>query len=787
MVSLWTFLANQPATPVALPAPPVRALLDAVDLPLPPAGLPPANGALNTSVSFLAAAAQAIPLLGRGLELPAAPLATVPSELRLSADSNTLGIAIGPVPLELPLPGLRRGVIATTPAGEPTVSVDSVGGEARLTARFMIRITLAKGARAALELHPDPAGDNAQIAPPTVVVGSTGFALNVAKVRLLSASPVSGFAIEKATFYLSPWVPFVGAGRAEITNLFVEESGIRGPATGELQTRNGPSTIRLLVRWDRPGQTSFANAPPTLVELSGNWDVGGLTLPGQHGGSVTGAALGGTNGFRFVARWSADPAGPGMTFAAAIEGPGGPEGLFAVEGAGLPTKTLAAALGLGPGVLGLASPRTGDPKTTTLAELLTRAAPIAAAAVTRGRVTVYGLGVEEYVNDGLTPPKITADYTAEIGFDLDGGPLGRVRTSANDPMRVRCRGVRVALGPNGGPADLALGYDGAQVEVESPGSWQVVGPAAKLLRVSRTRSGGGSVWFEVDLAVAADLGVVRVDEATLRVTFQNGSFTPEVRGLGVSVHVPGLIDGKGYARIGTGGLDAGLNAKLLPINLGVATRLQLRNKMIGLEMGVDFPGAIPFANSGLGLYGVSGQFALRAERDLGNHTDPVTRELLWSNTRDFDEGTNTVLGLAAVVGTVPDLGYSLSTRGALVVTFPDPAVILTVNGRFLSERQPVLDGYVPGGTGFKFIGLVAVDSSGVTFALRGEYNLSPLLVATVPLGAYFPSSSSNQPAYVRLGTDGYPGKPGAPPRPPGPVSIVVSPTFHRSTSAVGRS
>jgi hypothetical protein len=771
MGSLWAFLAGQAGTPAAFPTPSIRTVLDGLDLPTPLAGLPPANGSVATTVGLAAAAAQALPFLGQGLELPAgAPLAPLPVMLELSADAQILTITVGPVPLEFPLAGFRKGVAATTAAGEPTIAADPAGGDARFSARFLIRISLPAGARPILELLPDPAGDGAQIVPSKVLIGSTGFALDISQSALLSGSPVHGLAIKKATFFLPVWVPFVGAGSAEITDLALDDSGIRGPATGQLQTHAGPSTITLRVQWNRPGRRSFVDSPPTLVELSGTWNSSNLVLPGASGGAIDTTPLGGSSQYQLTARWSADVNGPGMRFAAGIEGAGSPEGLFMLEGNSLTARTLASALGLGPGVLGMAAARPGDAKTTTLAALLAAAA-VAVPAVTKGRVTLYGIEVEEHVSDGVTPPKITADYTAELGFSLDGGPLGTVKTTADDPMRIRCRGVRVDLGADAGPAGVALGYDGAQIEVESPGSWQIDGPAASLLRVSQMRSGGGSIWFEVDLAVAADLGIVRVDDATLRVTFKDdGSFLPEVRGLGVSMNIPGLIDGKGFARITPAGFDAGLAASLVPLNLGASARLQLKETMIALEIGVDFPGAIPFANSGLGLYGVGGQFAINADRQLDqNETDPVQQELKWSNVRTFNGGDKTALGLAAVIGTVPDLGFSFSTRGALIIIFPDPAVVVTVSGKVLSPKLGVMDKFVPDQPGFQFLGLVAVDGTGVTFGLRGTYDLLPLVKITVPLGAYFPSQSSPQAAFVRIGTDNHPA------RPPGPVSVVVFP------------
>ena len=187
-------------------------------------------------------------------------------------------------------------------------------------------------------------------------------------------------------------------------------------------------------------------------------------------------------------------------------------------------------------------------------------------------------------------------------------------------MRLRYRNVRLLVDFNLSGLDrFHLSFGEADIGVEDPGGWQVKSPGslADLFDVLGSRSGHGSQWFEIDLRFALDLGPVKVSGATVRATLgPAGAITPEIRGLEASLEMPGTLRGRGKASLGKGQLDLALSANIIPLNLGGFASLSYGdcdgvNKLV-FAIGIDLPGPIPLANSGLGLYGLGGIFGVNA-------------------------------------------------------------------------------------------------------------------------------------------------------------------------------
>jgi hypothetical protein len=111
------------------------------------------------------------------------------------------------------------------------------------------------------------------------------------------------------------------------------------------------------------------------------------------------------------------------------------------------------------------------------------------------------------------------------------------------------------------------------------------------------------------------------------------------------------------------------------------------------------PGGIPIGTSGLSLYAVSGLLAYNLALKLPNNSPrrffdafmehPVgsfSAPTKWKTSK----GSN-ALGLGVVIGTADD-GWLFSARGALMVSFPDLAILLTATGDLLRERRRLNDG-----------------------------------------------------------------------------------------------
>ena len=184
---------------------------------------------------------------------------------------------------------------------------------------------------------------------------------------------------------------------------------------------------------------------------------------------------------------------------------------------------------------------------------------------------------------------------------------------------------------------------------------------ASLFDILGTRSGRGSTWLEVDLRFKLNLGPVRVSGATIRATLnENGTIDASLRGLDASLEVPGAIKGRGAVQIlPSGGITAALDVSIVPLNLSTDGVILYEPKndtfWLFVQVGVDLPAAIPIANSGLGIYGISGAFGINArpKPPAPADPDPIGYQLRWNsadpvNAFEF-RADNMTFGAQAVV------------------------------------------------------------------------------------------------------------------------------------------
>jgi hypothetical protein len=79
--------------------------------------------------------------------------------------------------------------------------------------------------------------------------------------------------------------------------------------------------------------------------------------------------------------------------------------------------------------------------------------------------------------------------------------------------------------------------------------------------------GNGSQWMEFDLELALDLGVVRLEGATIRMTLQ--PFSVELRGLTARMKIENVLEGRGSVTVGQAGAFRALLAlQIIPAKLG---------------------------------------------------------------------------------------------------------------------------------------------------------------------------------------------------------------------------
>lgn len=381
------------------------------------------------------------------------------------------------------------------------------------------------------------------------------------------------------------------------------------------------------------------------------------------------------------------------------------------------------------------------------------------------------------------PVVLTLDYSVAVRVVKFGIEALHVEMKDDQPMRIRVRRVRMSVDPNkSGLSMIGLDFDRAEMEIENPGAWNVDG-LDSLFDVLGSRSGRGSPWIEVDLRFKLNLGPIKVSGATIRATLNSSlGIDASIRGLEAGLTIPGAIDGKGRLQLRKdNGFEAEMLAKLLPLNVNADARIIYAPPMILLQLDVDLPAPIPIANSGFGLFGIGGLFGLSAkpkyeQPNITVESDPVLRQLQWQpkGPESFkDASGQSTFGFNAVVGTLPDLGFSFSAKAGLLITVPDVAVRGALNGRVMHPVVKLSDPSLPKeqDLGTSFLGFIGVDSEALSFGVLGRVNLDPLLEINVPLAGHFPFGKNADDWYIYLGADGAPDQG----RSIGPITATVLP------------
>lgn len=667
--------------------------------------------------------------------------------------------------------------------------LEPVAGRLRVDGELVVRVAGTAGSPARMRLLPKGLAENELITvrlnPPAMLFGTTGVGMSFTDgVILIDDNPAlspaglapawRGLSIPELKLYVPRGVPLAGGMTVTASLSLTSPAGVDATATVRLPAADGRPELTATVEWRDPAATRLGDLLPTLVEIVAQLpvddamnipDVGDLTVGGDP--------------MRIRVRYARDPRqSPVVGFTAELEADG-TEGLLSVRAtpaSGPAPKAVVTAAALATAVMADAPkppPRPGDDGSGALVHgLLVAALGLSAALTQQGRVVVHGVTIG-YTTAGVAD--FTVDYSADIVVKplTVGGANGfGVSMDPDRPMRVRFHGVRLRVDMNATGLDrYTLDYRSARVDVEDPGGWQVE-HLGSLFDVLGTRSGRGSTWFEVDLAFALDLGPIRVEGATIRATVDGGSLGVTLRGLAVTLAFPGagngldVIEGRGQLRIvpdeqtGRPITDIRLAASIPPLNLAAEAYLMTADhgpdgNQVLVKFAVDLPGPVPLGPTGLGLFGFMGVFGTNTAITLPPGDDIVVRQLSWDPTEPghtrFAPGS-TILGIGAVVGTVPDLGFAFSARAMFALSVPDVAINASLKGTLLAPRAQISEvGDAPDTGMINYLGGLGYGDNGLTMGLRGSYHVPVLFDLTVPIGAHFPSHDPNW--FLRVGGD----------------------------------
>jgi hypothetical protein len=557
----------------------------------------------------------------------------------------------------------------------------------------------------------------------------------------------------------------------------------RATAPADNDNANADYRVKILLGWDRPRFSGVSDLIPNLAELEYAW------TPSDDGISLTQEVL------TLYGKWIYDDLTGFTEFAVGIKSEGDPDGLLKTEQA-----NLVAALAFGPMLAsGVDFDEDAFGSAARLAALATLAS-FASADMGGGKKLIGAgsksalIGLESKtttrtLEDPLASFKtqLAVDYTNEL--NINTGALG---LQTREPMKLRYDKVGVEFDNTDPDADLLnkLGfvYASDSMTIEDSGLWEIAGPLQDLLRVTEFRMGVGSFWVEPTLAVALDLGVVEISEASFRVTFKTNAsgavtFPPEfsLRGLSAKVDIPAALKGEGQLKIEDGGIiKAGLDVTVIPLQIRAVAALAVGKPAniapsvyLNIYARVQFPGGIPLGPLPLAIHGFIGQTVINGERDVADTTDIVTREIGWWGKQPVAKyeavrGQH-ALGVGVVIGTLPDASFSLSAMGMVVVAFPDPEVILGVEVNLLSVPDTTAKDEKDSSSA-SITGLVIIDNEAVSIAVSAQYDIPEILKLKVPFSAYFPYPGSGKHAYVRLGADNVHGRAGE------PITITLLPS-----------
>jgi hypothetical protein len=542
--------------------------------------------------------------------------------------------------------------------------------------------------------------------------------------------------------------------------------------------------VRLVVTWDSPTVTQWADAIPTQAEFTVEWATSNVqTIPAPDGGDTPvpvrapSEPVGqpSTEVYTLTGRWSYDSRSGQTVFSLSIASSGDPKGLAAVD-----SEFLAIALALAPALLAGIGASGVDGAAVRLAALAI-AAGVLSTVAKDGEVVIHAAEIE-HRQRSLTDTtgfrtRVLLDYTAAVGLDIAADGLGSIATDDGHPLKVRYK--KVGLEFDDAKTEwydkVGLVFEDVSFEVADPGRWKIDGPLGQLLQVTATRAGVGSTWFECDLEFALDLGVVSIEGATVRCTFSDSGFSAELRGLAVGVDIPGVLRGSGRLVLGDGGaFKAAIELDLVSVGAKAMGALAFdpANDFLSIALGLVLPVGIPLGATGLGIFGFLGQFVSNGARSLpsGMDNDPVGREIKWfrdvaPEDKFAPQRGQWAIGLGMIVGTLPDTAFTFNATGMFVVAFPDPAVIFGIDAKLVQKpaATPKAQGD-PADPSLSILGLIALDDEAVMVGVRGRYEIPKVLTFLLPIDGYFPYPSTPKDAYVRIGSDGVvsEGRPGDP-------------------------
>ena len=388
------------------------------------------------------------------------------------------------------------------------------------------------------------------------------------------------------------------------------------------------------------------------------------------------------------------------------------------------------------------------------------------------RVVLYGGELNVINRAGQWVSTLLFDVETAISADIELGGIRFLEIPRDKPLAVRYKAIGLKMGFPPGSSDrfqLRPMFDaskGYSIDLSGPGALKVPDPLGQILQVLGARiARTNPLTFEIDLGFAIDLGVVTIERARMRLPVSPLG-PPELTAFAASISVPSTIEGRGYLEINNREFKGQIDVSLVPLKLRLAAGLGIADipaskggpatgVIITLEL--ELPVAIPLAQSGFGIYGFLGLFAMHYARDETG-INSLTPALAWLKDRAKGDPTNIDawkpeinkwgFGLGAILGTMEG-GIIFNVKGMVLLELPGPRLLLIMRANLLAVLPDLKDGEAEG----TFLCVIDLDfgRGRLTIGMSIDFKITPLIEIQIPVEAYFNLTQGND-WHVYLGT-----------------------------------
>lgn len=416
------------------------------------------------------------------------------------------------------------------------------------------------------------------------------------------------------------------------------------------------------------------------------------------------------------------------------------------------------------------------------------------------RVVLFG-GEAVFARQGERwETSILFDVETAISAKIKLGGFTLLEIPRDTPLAVRYKAIGLKFGyPPGSSAawELRPVFDqtrGYTIDVSGPGQIRLPDPLNQILQVLGARiARTNPLNFEIDLGFAVDLGVISVERARVRLPLDPVG-PPELTAFAAGLKVPGVIEGRGYMEMnnvgGTMEIKGGIDVSLIPIKLRIAAQVAVAQISeanggpatgVAIALEVELPVAIPLAQSGFGIYGFLGMFAMHYARDEEGIAS-LTPALTWLKDRAQGNPTNLQAWKPQVDRWAFGAGLTLGTMGSPVIfnvkgmfllELPGPRILLVVKANLLAVLPALKDKNAEG----TFLCVIDLDfgRGTLTIGLAIDFSIKPIVEIKIPIEAYFNLGQGGD-WHVYLGT--FPGSDHLNRPMPGPIRINILEVFN---------